>query len=66
MQLLMGENQAVIRFAKALDTQSLIDKDLLANLDLTGGKITTQDIGALGTVDAKATEGKTTVTSPKI
>lgn len=53
MKTLQEQNQAVIDFALALNTKSLIYKDSLGNVNLTDGKITAKDIEALDTITAK-------------
>lgn len=61
MALLTEGNQAVIDFAKALDTKSLIYKDSVGNLDLGQGKITAQDISLTGTLKAKDIEAQDSI-----
>ncbi len=50
--------EALNQLIAIIDPTQLIFKDSLGNLDLTGGKITAQDIQALGLIEAQNIEAK--------
>jgi hypothetical protein len=61
MDDIKAENKAILDFFTVLNPETMVLKDALGNVDLLKGKLTAQDIEALGTVKAKDIEAENSV-----